>query len=247
MLNLARPEVRDYIYSVLDKLLAENDIAFLKWDLNRPWSEPGWPEVQPDEEKKLYVDYVRSYYSILEQLRKNHPKVEIESCSGGGGRVDLGVLRYVDEVWTSDNTDPFDRLSIQDGFSYAYSPGIMMAWVTDSPNWYNQRVTSLPYRFLSSMQGSLGIGANLNKWSVEDFATAKGMIVAYKANPRCGSAWRALPVESHREIRVSLPQRNRSHRTRALPWCSSSCIRNRCAFRHKRFFPRGWMQMRSTR
>jgi alpha-galactosidase len=181
ILNLARPEVRAYVLGFLDQLLKENDIAFLKWDLNRVWSEPGWPEVPADEQKKLYVDYIRNYYSILEELRNKHPKLEIESCSGGGGRVDLGVVHFVDEVWTSDNTDPFDRLLIQDGFTYGYTPGVMMAWVTDSPNWYNQRITTLPYRFLSSMQGSLGIGANLNNWKPEDFTTAREMIAAYKS------------------------------------------------------------------
>jgi alpha-galactosidase len=181
ILNLARPEVRAYVFGFLDQLLTENDIVFFKWDLNRVWSEPGWPEVAPDEQKKLYVEYVRNYYSILKELRAKHPKLEIESCSGGGGRVDLGVMHYVDEVWTSDNTDAFDRLLIQDGFSYAYTPSVMMAWVTESPNWYNQRITSLPYRFLSSMQGSLGIGANLNNWTAEDFAQAKDMVAAYKS------------------------------------------------------------------
>ena len=149
VLNLARPEVRSYVLGFLNKLLSENDISFLKWDLNRVWSEPGWPEVAPEEQKKLYVTYIRNYYSILQELRAKYPKLEIESCSGGGGRVDLGVLHYVDEVWTSDNTDPFDRLLIQDGFTYAYTPGVMMAWVTDWPNWYNQRVTSLQYVFFS--------------------------------------------------------------------------------------------------
>ena len=173
VLNLARPDVRAYVYGFLDKLLSENDIAFLKWDYNRNWSEPGWPAAPLDEQKEVYVRYVQNLYSILTELRQNHPHVEIESCSGGGGRVDLGILRYVDEVWTSDNTDPFDRLTIQNGFTYAYSPGLMMAWVTDSPNWMNNRSTSLEYRFLSSMQGSLGIGANLNKWTAEDFAVGE--------------------------------------------------------------------------
>ncbi|MGA7525488.1 MAG: alpha-galactosidase [Acidobacteriaceae bacterium] len=180
VLNLARPDVRNYVFGVLDKLLTENDIAFLKWDYNRNWSEPGWPAVAPQEEKEVYVKYVENLYSILRELRERHPKVEIESCSGGGGRVDLGILRYTDEVWPSDNTDPFDRLSIQYGFTYAYTPGIMMAWVTDSPNWVNHRSTSLTYRFLSSMQGSLGIGANLNQWTPEDFATAKALVAQYK-------------------------------------------------------------------
>ena len=180
VLNLARPEVKAYIFGVLDKLLTENDIAFLKWDYNRNWSEPGWPAVAPDEQKEVYVRYVDNLYAILRELRARHPRVEIESCSGGGGRVDLGILRSTDEIWTSDNTDPFDRLSIQNGFTYAYTPGIMMAWVTDSPSWMNDRSTSLQYRFLSSMQGSLGIGANLNRWSPEDFATAKTLVDQYK-------------------------------------------------------------------
>ena len=184
VLNLARPDVRDYVEGFLDKLLTENDIAFLKWDYNRNWSEPGWDQVPVDEQKRVYVEFIRNLYAILADLRKKHPKIEIESCSGGGGRVDLGILRYTDEVWPSDNTDPFDRLSMQDGFTYAYTPQIMMAWVTDSPHWLNNRSTSLTYRMLSSMQGSLGIGANLNQWTAEDFATAKRLIAAYHAVQR---------------------------------------------------------------
>jgi alpha-galactosidase len=180
VLNLARQDVRDYVYGFLDKLLNENDVAFLKWDYNRNWSEPGWPAVSSDEEKKVYVKYTENLYSILRELRAKHPKVEIESCSGGGGRVDLGILRYTDEVWPSDNTDPFDRLMIQDGFTYAYTPGVMMAWVTESPGGANHSLRSTEYRFLSSMQGSLGVGANLNHWKDDDFATAKHLISEYK-------------------------------------------------------------------
>ena len=181
VLNLAREDVKAHVYGFLDRLLSENDIAFLKWDYNRNWSEPGWPTALPEMQKEVYVKYVQNLYNILAELRRRHPHVEIESCSGGGARVDLGILRLTDEVWPSDNTDPFDRLSIQDGFTYAYAPGVMMAWVTDSPNWMNGRFTSLEYRFLSSMQGSLGIGANLNRWTPEDFATAKRLIAEYKA------------------------------------------------------------------
>src|SRR6266568_1263001 len=184
VLNLARTDVRDYLLDFLDKLLTENDIAFLKWDYNRNWSEPGWDQLPPAEQKRVYVDFTRNLYGILAELKRRHPKVEIESCSGGGGRVDLGILRYTDEVWPSDNTDPFDRLAMQDGFSYAYTPQIMMAWVTDSPHWGNGRTTSLAYRMLSSMQGSLGIGANLNRWSAEDFSRAKRLIAAYHSVQR---------------------------------------------------------------
>jgi alpha-galactosidase len=206
MLNLARPDVREYVFQFLDKLLNENDIAFLKWDYNRNWSEPGWPSVAPEDQKKVYIDYVQNLYSILEELRAKHPALEIESCSGGGSRVDLGIMRYADEVWPSDNTDAFDRLLIQDGFTYAYAPGVMMAWVTDSPTWVNQRTLSLEYRFLSSMQGSLGIGANLNNWKPEDFAIAKRMIVQYKQireTVQRGSLYRLISPQNGSEQSVT--------------------------------------------
>jgi alpha-galactosidase len=128
VLNLARPDVRAYVYGVLDHLLSSHDIAFLKWDYNRNWSEPGWPSAALEDQKKVYVDYVQNLYGILAQLRVAHPGVEIESCSGGGARVDLGILQLTDEAWPSDNTDPFDRLAIQNGFSYAYAPGLMMSF-----------------------------------------------------------------------------------------------------------------------
>ena len=203
VLNLARPDVRDYVAGFLDKLLTENDIAFLKWDYNRNWSEPGWDPMPIDEQRRVYVEFVRNLYSILADLRKKHPKVEIESCSGGGGRVDLGILHYTDEVWPSDNTDPFDRILMQDGFSYAYTPQIMMAWVTDSPHWQNGRNTSLAYRMLSSMQGSLGIGANLNHWSTEDFTTAKRLIAAYHSVQKTivqGDLYRLISPRDNSEL-----------------------------------------------
>jgi alpha-galactosidase len=206
MLNLARPDVREYVFQFLDKLLNENDIAFLKWDYNRNWSEPGWPAVAPEDQKKVYITYVQNLYSILEELRAKHPRVEIESCSGGGSRIDLGIMRYTDEVWPSDNTDAFDRLRIQDGFTYAYAPAVMMAWVTDSPTWVNQRTLSLEYRFLSSMQGSLGIGANLNNWKPEDFATAKKMVAQYKQireTVQRGSLYRLISPQNGSEQSVT--------------------------------------------
>ncbi len=180
LLNLARDDVKEYVFSFLDKLVSENNIAFLKWDYNRNWSQPGWPEAALSDQKKLWVTYVQNLYQILDRLRAKHPKLEIESCSGGGGRVDLGILRRVDEVWTSDNTEAYDRLRIQEGFSFPYTAKIMMAWVTDVPN-MNGRSTPLKYRFLVAMMGSLGIGSNLNKWSQEDFGLATQMVTYYKS------------------------------------------------------------------
>ena len=180
-LNMARSDVRDYIFEALDRLLVENPkIAFLKWDMNRNFSEPGWPEAPVAQQKELWVAYTRNVYEIMDRLRRKHPKLEIESCSGGGGRVDLGILSRVEEVWTSDNTDAYDRLRIQEGFTYAYTPKAMMAWVTDVPN-FNGRSTPLQYRFLVAMMGSLGIGGNLNKWSEGDMALAARMVDLYKS------------------------------------------------------------------
>ena len=180
ILNMARDDVKEYTFAWLDKLVSENNIAFLKWDMNRNFSEPGWPEAGPANEKKIWVQYTNNVYEIIDRLRAKHPKLEIESCSGGGGRIDLGILKRVDEVWTSDNTEALDRLRIQEGFSYAYPAQAMMAWVTDVPN-FNGRSTPLQFRFLVAMMGSLGIGNNLNKWTGEDFALATRMIAHYKS------------------------------------------------------------------
>ena len=147
--------------------------------MNRAFSEPGWPELAATDQRKLWVEYVHNLYEIFDRLRAKHPKLEIESCSGGGGRIDLGILRRVEEVWASDNTEAFDRLRIQEGFSQAYAAKIMSAWVTDVPN-MNGRSTPLAFRFLVAMQGALGIGSNLNKFSDQDSTTATQMIATYK-------------------------------------------------------------------
>ncbi len=180
LLNLARPDVKEYVFQWLDQLVTNNDIAFLKWDYNRNWSEPGWDAVPVADQKKIAVEYVRNLYDILDRLRAKHPKLEIESCSGGGGRVDLGILRRTEEVWPSDNTDALDRLTLQDGFTHAYTPGIMMAWVTDVPNGMNGRSVPLKFRFLVAMNGSLGVGGNLNKWTPEEMQAAAGFVAYYK-------------------------------------------------------------------
>ena len=180
--------MKEYIFNFLDKLVSENDIAFLKWDYNRNWSEPGWQEAANSresndlsEQKEIYVTYVNNLYDILAKLRAKHPRLEIESCSGGGGRVDLGIFRYTDESWPSDNTDALDRLAIQDGYSHAYSPETMAAWVTDVPNYLDRRSIPLQFRFLTAMQGALGVGSNLTKWSADETATAARLVAFYKS------------------------------------------------------------------
>ena len=199
VLNFARNDVKEYIFSVLDKLATEYNIRYFKWDMNRPFAEPGWPELAAGEQRELWVQYVRNVYEVIDRLRAKHPKLEIESCSGGGARIDLGILRRVEEVWTSDNTEAFDRLRIQEGFSQAYAPKIMSAWVTDVPN-QNGRSTPLKYRFLVAMQGALGIGANLNKWTPQEFEEGAKMIALYKRirpTVQMGELYRLLSPSSN--------------------------------------------------
>ena len=187
MLNLARPDVKEWMFHWLDKLVSENDIAFLKWDYNRVWSEAGWntaPGSSPehpnaDAEKAIYVTQVRNLYEVIDRLRAKHPKLEIESCSSGGGRVDLGILQRTDEVWPSDNTDALDRQNIQYGFTHGYTPQAMVAWVTDVPS-MDRRMVPLQYRFVVAMQGALGIGANLTKFSDAEMALSAKLTAFYK-------------------------------------------------------------------
>lgn len=199
VLNLARTDVKEHIFSVLDKLASENNIRYFKWDMNRAFSEPGWPELAPADQRKLWVEYTRNLYELIDRLRQKHPKLEIEACSGGGGRVDLGILRRVDEVWPSDNTEAFDRLRIQEGFTQAYAPKIMSAWVTDVPN-MNRRSAALQFRFLVAMQGALGIGANLNHWSDQDFTAGEKLVKFYKtirATVQTGNLYRLQSPRDH--------------------------------------------------
>ena len=199
VLNLARPDVRDHVLAVMDRLLRDNRIDFVKWDHNRNLSEPGWPGLAAGDQQRLYVDYVRNLYWIFAELRRRHPNVEFESCASGGGRVDLGIMALTDQMWVSDNTDPFDRLAIQDGFTQGYAPAAMMAWVTGSPSWTSNRATPLRYRFLSAMQGGLGIGDRVDRWTAAETAMAQQMVADYKmirATVQQGDLYRLISPSS---------------------------------------------------
>ncbi|MEV6117105.1 alpha-galactosidase [Streptomyces sp. NPDC052109] len=179
VLNLAREDVQEYLWEELDTLLSSAPIDYVKWDFNRCFTDAGWPgEPYP---QRLWVDHVRALHALLDRLRAAHPGVAFESCSGGGGRIDLGVLSRTDQVWTSDNTDPLDRLAIQHGFTQVHPATVMAAWVTDSPNTQlNGRVSSLRFRFASAMAGVLGVGGDLTEWTPEDLAEAREWVALYK-------------------------------------------------------------------
>ncbi|MFE9598704.1 alpha-galactosidase [Streptomyces hokutonensis] len=179
VLNLAREDVQEYLWEQLHGLLSSAPIDYVKWDFNRCFTDAGWPgDAYP---QRLWVDHVRALYALLDRLREAHPGVAFESCSGGGGRIDLGILSRTDQVWTSDNTDPLDRLAIQHGFSQIHPARVMAAWVTDSPNTQlNDRVSSLRFRFVSAMAGVLGVGGDLSEWTEEELAEAREWIALYK-------------------------------------------------------------------
>ena len=179
VLNLAREDVQEYLWEQLDGLLSSAPIDYVKWDFNRCFTDAGWPgDAYP---QRLWVDHVRALYALLDRLREAHPGVAFESCSGGGGRIDLGILSRTDQVWTSDNTDPLDRLAIQHGFSQIHPARVMAAWVTDSPNTQlNDRVSSLRFRFVSAMAGVLGVGGDLSEWTEEELAEARRWVDLYK-------------------------------------------------------------------
>lgn len=178
VLNLAREDVAEWTHGWLDALLTENAIDFLKWDMNRPLTEAGWPgEADPD---RLWFDHTRNLYRILERLRADHPSLRIESCSSGGGRVDFGILRYTDQFWASDITDAVDRIDIQEGFAQVYPAIATGAWATDSPNPFTRREVPLDFRFRVAMAGAFAVGGDLNAWSGAELDRAGELVAEFK-------------------------------------------------------------------
>ncbi|MFL6142839.1 MAG: alpha-galactosidase [Labedaea sp.] len=196
VLNFARPEVATWAHEWLDRLVRDHGIDFLKWDMNRAFTEAGWPgHEDPD---RLWIDHVRNVYAVLDRLRTDHPGLRVEACSGGGGRTDLGILARTDQIWTSDNTDPADRLAIQHGFGQIYPARAMAAWVTDSPNIFTGRATPLRFRFHVAMAGALGIGANLLHWTEPERAEAAALIAEYqtvRATVQLGQLYRLAAAD----------------------------------------------------
>ena len=175
ILNMARADVQEYIIGVLDALLSDHNIAFIKWDMNRGISEPGWAEA-PGDQRELWVRYVQGLYHVWGALRQRHPNVIWQSCASGGGRTDLGILKFADQVWTSDNTEATARLGIQEGYSQFLPANTMEAWVTD----WGKDLVPLEFRFHVSMCGSLGVGGNLLEWNQAERQVGSDCIQLYK-------------------------------------------------------------------
>ena len=173
VLNVTKKDVKEFIYNMLDNLLSTYDIDYIKWDANRPIS-------QTAVEKDIWYKHIEAVYDIVKELKVKHPNVLFEACASGGGRIDYGVLGIFDDFWTSDNTDAYDRLFIQDTYSYIYPIKAMRAWVTDCPNFLSRRVIPMKFRYHSAMMGTLGIGCNILKFNDDEVKLSQELIKEYK-------------------------------------------------------------------
>ncbi|MGW8954299.1 alpha-galactosidase [Streptomyces sp. NPDC055709] len=183
LLDLGRPDVQDFVIGTLVRLLSSHAISYLKWDMNRPPTErgrPGHPAGTDPERQDLDAAHVAGYLRVLDHLRSAHPHVTVEGCAGGGARIEHATLARTDVVWPSDNTAPMDRLRIQYGYLHAHAPHTMSSWVTDAPGIFDPRPRSLAFRFVGSLAGVLGIGADIRDWTPEQRAEAARWIARYK-------------------------------------------------------------------
>lgn len=202
ILNLAREDVYTYLHTAFSNLLKENNIKFIKWDMNRALTTPGFPSASVDEQRAVRIKYVENLYRLIESLRKQFPDVWFENCASGGGRVDLGMMARTDFSWASDNTDPVERIFIQHSFLNAFPANTMISWVTQE-DWHRQN-HPLEYKFDVSMAGILGVGYDITKWTEEDKNVARRKIAQYKDirnTVQFGTHYRLVsPFENNRSV-----------------------------------------------
>ena len=202
MLNLAREDVYNYLYNSFHQLLKENNIKYIKWDMNKSLTDPGFPSAEIKEQRSVRIKYVENLYRLIESLRNEFPDVWFENCASGGGRIDLGMLSLMDFNWLSDNTDPVERIFIQHAYLNAFPANTMISWVTEE-DWHHQN-HPLNFKFDVSMSGILGVGYDITKWTQEEKATAKGKISRYKEireTVQFGTHYRLVsPYENNRSV-----------------------------------------------
>lgn len=180
VLDLSRADVRDYLIESLSAVLSAADINYVKWDMNRHMTEIGSALLPADRQRETAHRYMLGLYEILETLTAGFPDILFESCSSGGGRFDPGMLYYMPQTWTSDNTDAASRLKIQYGTSMLYPAVAMGAHVSAVPNHQVGRVTSLDMRGHVAMSGNFGYELDLTKLSDEEKKTVKKQVAFYK-------------------------------------------------------------------
>jgi alpha-galactosidase len=185
VLDLSRPEVRDYVVTAVSHVLESAPIAYVKWDMNRHLTEVGSPSLPPERQQETAHRYVLGLYHIMDTLVRRFPHVLFEGCSGGGGRFDPGILAYMPQIWTSDNSDAGSRLKIQYGTSLVYPWSSISAHISAVPNHQNHRTTRLATRFHTALTGSFGYELDLGSLPEEELAEMKEQIALYKQ-------WRGL-------------------------------------------------------
>jgi alpha-galactosidase len=167
VLDMARADVRDYLFARLDRLLRENAIAYLKWDHNRDLFPPKAGQTE-------------GFYALLDTLRAAHPQVEIESCSSGGGRVDFGVLSRVHRVWPSDNNDAIERVRIMAAWSQFLPLEVLGSHVGPSPNPITGRRLAMDFRAKVALFGHMGVEADPARMDDRERETLTAHIALYK-------------------------------------------------------------------
>ncbi|MFV0380225.1 MAG: alpha-galactosidase [Anaerorhabdus sp.] len=201
VLDLSRKDVQDYIISFMSSLLNDNNINYIKWDMNRPLTEMSSALLENDQKGELQHRYVLGLYHVLDVITNKFPHVLFESCSGGGGRFDPGMFYYMPQAWTSDDSDAVERLKIQYGTSLVYPPIFMGAQVSDVPNHQVFRSPSFKMRGDVAMFGNFGYSLDLNKISKEERESIKEQVLEYKNNRKLiqnGSFYRLInPFEGN--------------------------------------------------
>lgn len=180
VLDLSNPKVIKYILSIFDKYLSDGKVDYIKWDMNRPLTEVNSVMLGKGEKNEIWHRYILGLYSILEYINYKYPEVLIEGCASGGARFDPGMLYYAPQIWPSDNTDAYSRMSIQNGYSLLYSPIMMGAHISEVPNHQTGRSSSLMTRHRVSEFGNYGYELDLTKFTKEELKIIKEQIIEVK-------------------------------------------------------------------
>lgn len=181
ILDLGNPEVQDFVFGVVDDLMTNYpEIAYIKWDANCGIMNYGSHYLPKDKQSHIYINYHKGLNKVLERIRAKYPKVVMQACASGGGRVNYGLLPYFEEFWTSDNTDALQRIYMQWGVSSFYPAIAMASHVSADKNHQTGRMVSMKFRFDVAMSGRLGMEIQPKDMSEKDKAFAKRAIAAYK-------------------------------------------------------------------
>jgi alpha-galactosidase len=180
VLDMSRSDVVDYVVESVCKVLESAPIAYVKWDLNRNLTEIGSQVLPKERQRETAHRYMLGVYQALERITSKFPDILFESCAGGGGRFDPGMLYYMPQTWASDNSDAVSRLQIQYGTSLVYPPVTMGANVSAVPNHQIGRTTPLQTRGYVAMSGSFGYQLDLTKLSEDEKSAIGEQVAGYK-------------------------------------------------------------------